>query len=332
VELVLQALIDTEATSDQSLARAPPARQQRLRWTIVKWPVNVVTVRSDIWAWWPNGETIRISAGNGAYMQACIHPAGGQVVFWGGPPEAQPRLWLSPTDWSEPMALTPSDSGARHASFGRGGQRIVFSSNAASAGERGTMRDESPAGIPPSGHWNLFTMAADGTDVRQVTEGPWLDQRPTLSPDGSSIAFVSDRGLGIWLVPANGSDEPRPLDEGRLLYRPAWSLDGTLLYAFCLTAVRRQVGTVSLETGAFTPFENDDRGNTHGPWPDPRGDRLIVHCDRDGGWGLWEVPFDGSPMQRLRPPGHEHEICAHGTRAENGVLTFDQAAMTELRR
>jgi len=287
-------------------------------------------MRSDVWAWLPNGTTIRISPGDGAYMQACIHPRGQKVVFWGGPLDAQPRLWLSPTDRSEPVALTPPDSGARHGSFSRNFDRIVFTSNSARNGERGTMRDESPSGTPASGHWNLFTMAADGSDVRQVTDGSWVDQRPALSPDGSSIAFVSDRGRGLWIVDAESGEEPTLLAEGQLLYRPAWSLDGTLLYAFRITKERRQTGTVSLQSGAFTPFDNDDRGNTHGPWPDPRGDCLIVHSDRDGAWRLWELPFDGTPMRRLSPPGHEDEICAHGTRADNGVLTFDRAAMTEL--
>ncbi|HEY1740416.1 MAG TPA: hypothetical protein VGI86_17010, partial [Acidimicrobiia bacterium] len=81
---------------------------------------------------------------------------------------------------------------------------------------------------------------------------------------------------------------------------------------------------------SFHPLENDDRGNTHGPAMDPRGDRLIVHSDRDGRWGLYELPLDGSPMRPLWPPGHEHDVCAHGTRGRNGVLTFDRVAMTEL--
>jgi len=289
-------------------------------------------MQSDIWAWLPRGETVRISPGDGAYLQACIRPDGEQVVFWGGPPESQPRLWLSPADRSEPVALTASDSGARHGTFGLGGDRIAFTSNSTTEGERGAMREESPSGAPPSGSWNLFTMASDGTDLRQVTEGRWRDQRPALSPDGSTIAFVSDRGLGIWLVRADGSTEPEPLNDRDFLYRPAWSLDGTVLYAFQITEDRRQAGTVSLRTGEFSPFHNDDRGNTHGPWPDPRGDRLTVHSDRDGAWRLWELPLDGSPMQRLEPPGHEDAVCAHGTRAHNGLLTFDRAAMTGLTR
>ncbi|MEJ7583968.1 MAG: hypothetical protein WKF43_07735 [Acidimicrobiales bacterium] len=57
-----------------------------------------------------------------------------------------------------------------------------------------------------------------------------------------------------------------------------------------------------------------------------------MHSDRDGAWGLHELPLDGSPMRPLRPPGREHAICAHGTRARNGVLTFDVSAMVELTR
>jgi hypothetical protein len=286
-------------------------------------------MRTDVWAWWPNGETIRISPGDGAYMQACIHRDGERAVFWGGPAEAQPRLWMSPTDRSEPSALTPVDSGARHGTFARDAELITFSSNAAHR-ERGTMRDEATSGTPPSGHWNIYMMAPDGSNVRQITDGPHVDQRPALSPDGSTIAFVSDRGRGLWLVDADGGNDPTSLGEEQLLYRPAWSLDGTVLYAFRITKARRQAGTVSLATGVFTSFDNDDRGNTHGPWADPRRDRLIVHSDRDGSWRLWELPFDGTPMRKLSPPGHEDDICAHGTRADNDVLTFDRAAMTEL--
>ena len=291
---------------------------------------HTAAMQKDIWAWAPGGGTVRIPPGDGAYMQACIHPEGAQVVFWGGPPEARPRLWLSPTDGSDPVALTAPDVGARHGSFGLTGDRIAFTSDAASGAPGGSMADETPAGNPTSGHWNLFTMAVDGSDVRQVTEGPWVDQRPALSPDGTTIAFVSDRGLGLWLVPADGSRDPEPLDEGLFLYRPAWAPDGASLYAFHITEARRRVGVVDLGTRTFTPLANDDRGNTHGPWPDPRGDRLTVHSDREGSWRLWELPLDGSPMQRLDPPGHEDAVCAHGTRARDGRLTFDGVAMTEL--
>lgn len=286
--------------------------------------------KAGVWSWLPDGRVVCLSPGGGVWMQASIHPSGDHAVFWGGPLAAPPRLWRSATTEPEPEPLTGTDSGARHGAYGLRGDRIVFSSDRAAGGPPNAMGAEDPSGTPPGGSWNLFTMAPDGTDVRQVTRGPHVDQRPALSPDGATIAFVSDRGRGIWLVAADGSGEARCIRDDLVLYRPCWSLDGDALYAFRITRDRRQVGRLDLTTQSFEPLANDDRGNTHGPAVDPRGDRLIVHSDRDGRWGLYEVPLDGSPVRPLRPPGHEHEICAHGTRGRNGVLLFDRVAMTEL--
>lgn len=288
-------------------------------------------MRADVWSWLPDGQVVRVSGGAGVWMQASIHPTGDHAVFWGGTAAAPPRVWRSSTTRSDPEPLTVDDSGARHGAYGLRGDRIVFSSDRASGRPPGRMSDENASGTPPPGnHWHLFTMAPDGSDVRQVTFGPHVDQRPALSPDGATIAFVSDRGRGIWLVEADGVGSPQAVRADLLLYRPCWSPDGEALYAFLITRARRQVGQLDLATLSFDLLENDDRGNTHGPSIDPRGDRLMVHSDRDGQWGLYELPLDGSPMRPLRPPGHEHGVCAHGTRGRNGVVTFDQVAMTEL--
>jgi len=53
-----------------------------------------------------------------------------------------------------------------------------------------------------SHHYNLYEISADGTDLRQITEGPWDDIEPTFLPDGD-IMFCSTRCkryIGCWLA------------------------------------------------------------------------------------------------------------------------------------
>jgi len=40
---------------------------------------------------------------------------------------------------------------------------------------------------------NVFQIASDGTHVRRLTAGPTIDGRPACSPNGSKLAFVSNR-------------------------------------------------------------------------------------------------------------------------------------------
>lgn len=109
----------------------------------------------------------------------------------------------------------------------------------------GTVLDVTPAWSPDgariaftsyrgNGAAALWTMAADGSDVRQVTvvpaTGDVADFFPAWSPDGSLLAFQrSNRGqVRIGLVPAAGG-APALFDFDGRAYQPAWSPDGHLL-------------------------------------------------------------------------------------------------------
>ena len=92
--------------------------------------------------------------------------------------------------------------------------------------------DEDPAWSPDGtriafeshgdGASNIYTMRADGTDVRQLTANGADDVDPVRSPDGTRIAFDSNRGgrRGIYTIRADGTDV-RPLTVN---HERAWEL------------------------------------------------------------------------------------------------------------
>lgn len=88
-----------------------------------------------------------------------------------------------------------------------------------------------------NGEPQIWTMAAGGTDHRQVTNG--FDAQPAWSPDGTTIAFQRTGAAifgDIWLVDADGGNE-RGLVGTHLAgpqWSPSWSPDG-LLVAFSST-------------------------------------------------------------------------------------------------
>ena len=86
-------------------------------------------------------------------------------------------------------------------------------------------------------HLSLFDVAMRKAEA--LTKGRFDETSPTWSPDGRSIAFVSNRSddpdrnvdTNIYVVSATSGAEPRPLTNfaGRDSGRPSWSPDGRLI-------------------------------------------------------------------------------------------------------
>src|SRR5688500_14382429 len=57
---------------------------------------------------------------------------------------------------------------------------------------------------------DLYILPAEGGTARPITSGMAFDSQPVFSPDGRSVAFVSDRtgAENIWIAAVDGS-QPR---------------------------------------------------------------------------------------------------------------------------
>jgi WD40 repeat protein len=77
---------------------------------------------------------------------------------------------------------------------------------------------------------DIFSMAANGSDVIQITDGAEIDTKASWSPDGQRIAYQSQSGGITWDIYETDATQlgtPNPLTQNQGLNTdPAWSPDG----------------------------------------------------------------------------------------------------------
>ncbi len=106
---------------------------------------------------------------------------------------------------------------------------------------------------------DIYTMPIAGGTPRRLTSGLAFDHQPTFSPDGSRIAFTSDRGGGdnIWVMNADGSGVRQITSETfTLTNAPAWSPDGRFIAARKHFTTQRSLGT-----GEIWLYDASGQGN-----------------------------------------------------------------------
>lgn len=106
---------------------------------------------------------------------------------------------------------------------------------------------------------DLYLIPIGGGDAEALTNGMVWDMMPRFSPDGSEIAFISDRNGGdnVWTMAADGG-EPRQIsrEDFRLVNNPVWSPDGRFI-----AARKHFVSTRSLGSGEIWLYHASGEGS-----------------------------------------------------------------------
>lgn len=155
---------------------------------------------------------------------------------------------------------------------------------------------------------DIYKITQNGDMVTRLTTGPngAMNVEPVISPDGSKVAFSSDRSgrTMIFVMDANGSNVKRLTHAGQFNASPAWSPDGKKIAfagfekdhfdVFVMNA--DGTGMIRL-TKATKP--NGKMANNEDPSFSPDGRFVVYTSDRTGKNQIYISTVDGAEERRV---------------------------------
>jgi len=157
-------------------------------------------------------------------------------------------------------------------------------------------------------HQDVWSINANGTDLIRLTHSPAFEFDPSWSPDGTQIAYRSDRGdeSEIWVMNANGTGQRR-LTAG---LSPAWSPDGSsIAYSSPGHDPNPPLSGISIMNadGSGQHRVPNTDGGEYPSWS-PDGKRIAFNSNLTGDHVMYIVDVDGSNLVNLSSVGEGWQV------------------------
>ena len=179
----------------------------------------------------------------------------------------------------------------------------------------------SPAGLivfysERDGDADIYLMNPDGSDQRPLTDNDADDTSPAWSPDGSLIAFESDRddpsphtcfpncNYNLYVMNADGSNQRRLTNLPGAEWHANWSPDGkSLLFtAGDIGYASMGIYRLGLDGGEPQSLLVDDFENDAADWS-PDGAQIAFSSNREGSRDIFVMNADGGNVRKVVDTG-----------------------------
>ena len=160
-------------------------------------------------------------------------------------------------------------------------------------------------GSAASGRPEIWTMNADGSDARQLTNDDGASVSPSASRDGKFIVMqkVKADGMRVWRMGTDGSDA-RALTTGGAELQPVMSADGRTVYFHSQASGQPLTFKVGIDGGQPVKL-SDEYLRLYGISPDGRTLLGVGWEPQERRSVMATMPADGGPVRFIRqlPPG-----------------------------
>ena len=234
------------------------------------------------------GDVRRLMAASSAIRRLAWSSDGESLIFTSYRGIGRNSLWRVSVAGGEPEPVAGTGEGAGDPSTSRRGARLVFTQD---------LMDQ-----------NLYRAdlaGEQGEPIKQLIPSARAETDPDVSPDGSHIAFVSDR-LGhseIWVMQADGSHPTQLTNLRSVCRRPRWSPDGhQIAFSVGPIGMNRDIQVIDAAGGAPRRLTADASNDQLPTWShDARW--IYVMSDRSGAREIWKVPAAGGPAVQVTKGG-----------------------------
>ena len=197
-------------------------------------------------------------------------------------------LWRVGKRGGKPQPVTLGGINADSVSTSRDGRRLIFETENAS-----------------SQLWTLPLSDDRSAPPAYLTRASGWHWHPSISPDGASLAFVSDRSGSpeVWTTQADGTS-PRKLTSfgGPYTNSTSWSPDGGKILFATPVEGNFEIFAVDAETGIVDQLTDHPATDRNPTWSKD-GKSVYFASNRTGRWEVWRLSLDRGALEQVTPNG-----------------------------